>query len=215
METADSVVKYQNPQARGVVDRKQRRDAFLQFLNGKKPDADSQRSGVYSAHVYGNGRRQVKVILLDTRYARESHSIPSAAVLGGRLPIIGRLMPVLGVASRWFATYVGWTDQHIGRILDEEQWAWLEDALRNSTASVNILVSSIQVLTTNPMVESWGHFPTERKRLLGLLREYKPRGLVLVSGDAHIAELIQGGLQQTRPLEVQTSCDLSPTCIRV
>ena len=49
-----------------------------------------------------------------------------------------------------------------------------------------------QVLTSNPLVESWGHFPRSRKRLLDLLQRTDPAGLVILSGDVHHAELASG-----------------------
>ena len=58
-----------------------------------------------------------------------------------------------------------------GDVLGEEQWAWLRRELTNSTAAAHLIVSSIQVLTTSPVVESWGHYPRSRRRLLELLRE--------------------------------------------
>ncbi len=61
--------------------------------------------------------------------------------------------------------------------------------MRDSTAAIHLVVSSIQVLTTSPIVESWGHFPRSKARLLALLAEHNPSGLVLLSGDVHHAEL--------------------------
>ena len=72
-------------------------------------------------------------------------------------------------------------------MLGEEQFTWLEEQVNESKASVHIVVSSIQVLTTNPVVESWGHFPTEKERLLKTLNNVN--GLVILSGDVHHAEI--------------------------
>jgi len=74
-------------------------------------------------------------------------------------------------------------------VLGGEQWEWLKQELENSKASVNVVVSSIQVLTTNPTVEGWGHFPGERQRLLKLLGQ-GISGLFVVSGDVHHAEIL-------------------------
>ena len=83
-------------------------------------------------------------------------------------------------------------------LLRTDQWQWLEDTLETSPAKYNILVSSIQVLTTNPVVESWGHFPTAKKRLLDMLIRINPRGLVLASGDVHHAEVSVINITNTR-----------------
>ena len=75
-------------------------------------------------------------------------------------------------------------------MLGETQWQWLEDQLGHSPADLNIVVSSIQVLTTNPLVESWGHFPHAKARLLDLLVRTRPKHLLLLSGGVHYAELL-------------------------
>ena len=49
----------------------------------------------------------------------------------------------------------------LGEILGENQWKWLELALQDSHADFHGIISSIQILTTNPVVESWGHFSKE------------------------------------------------------
>lgn len=68
-------------------------------------------------------------------------------------------------------------------MLGDEQWKWLQAELESSQAQVHVVVSSVQVLTTNPVMELWGHFPQERKRLLELLNEVP--GTILLSGDVH------------------------------
>lgn len=73
--------------------------------------------------------------------------------------------------------------------LGNDQWIWLEDTLKNSTSDFHVIVSSIQILTTNPVVESWNHYPIERNHLFQLLVDYDPNGLVLLSGDVHYSEI--------------------------
>jgi alkaline phosphatase D len=65
---------------------------------------------------------------------------------------------------------------------------------------VILVLSSVQVLTTNPLFESWGHFPEEKLRLLRLVNQYsklrKERNekdsfaLVFLSGDVHHGEIL-------------------------
>lgn len=64
-----------------------------------------------------------------------------------------------------------------------------------------------QVLTSNPLVESWGHFPRSRKRLLDLLHRTNPAGLVVLSGDVHHAELASGW-RATPPPDVGVDVDV-------
>ncbi|CBZ50893.1 conserved hypothetical protein [Neospora caninum Liverpool] len=113
---------------------------------------------------------EVKLILLDTRHERDDHFIPSA------VSFCFRCLRRLG-------------GNYEGDLLGEEQWRWLESQLTNSTASVHLVVSSIQVSTSLPIVESWGHFPRARQRLINLLERTKPAGLVFLSGDVHFGEI--------------------------
>ena len=76
-----------------------------------------------------------------------------------------------------------------GEILGEKQWKWLELALQDSHADFHGIISSIQILTTNPVVESWGHFPKEKERFFELLKKLDPPGLFFLSGDVHHGEL--------------------------
>ena len=71
---------------------------------------------------------------------------------------------------------VGFGRNYNGQILGSTQWEWLEHTLEASSADFNIIISSIQVLTTNPVFESWGHFPLEKKKLLNLIKDTKPKG---------------------------------------
>ena len=74
-------------------------------------------------------------------------------------------------------------------MLGEQQWKWLEKELSSSTANLNILCSSVQVIADDHGYEKWGNFPNERKRLLSLITHTKPKNLLILSGDRHMAEV--------------------------
>jgi alkaline phosphatase D len=76
-----------------------------------------------------------------------------------------------------------------GDMLGEAQWKWLENELRNSTANLNILCSSIQVIADDHGHEKWGNFPNQRKKLLSLISTVKPKNLLILSGDRHMSEV--------------------------
>lgn len=76
-----------------------------------------------------------------------------------------------------------------GDILGEEQWSWLEGELMNSDAQVHLIGCGIQMIPEEQGFEKWANFPQARNRLLGLLSDTDPPGLLLMSGDRHIAEL--------------------------
>ena len=146
----------------------------------------TQAGGLYGVRAFGQPPRQVKLLMLDTRYSRADHFIPS---IGGSswLPKPGIIAGLIRAAC---AT-LGMGREYAGDILgSEEQWQWLEAELTNSTAAVHLIVSSVQVLTSNPVVESWGHYPRSRVRLLKLLAATRPAGALLLSGDVHFAEFL-------------------------
>ncbi len=78
-----------------------------------------------------------------------------------------------------------------GKILGETQWQWLESALRESTAAVHLIGSGIQILPEEHILRSGLIFPSERERLLTLIARYHTKGVILLSGDRHHAEIMQ------------------------
>lgn len=195
-----------------MPDKEARRDAYLEFLNVTRESGRYHRSGIYSSMDYRHlldddidedgGEGTVRVIFLDTRWHREGHCIPSLA--SNAFVPYGSLV---SCATRWITACLdlpsimspysrgtsssslssSWCPEGGGNLLGEDQWTWLEGQLKSSDASMHVVVSSIQVLTTNPVIESWGHFPRERTRLLNLLNDVP--GLIILSGDVHHAEI--------------------------
>ncbi|DBA02374.1 TPA: hypothetical protein N0F65_007193 [Lagenidium giganteum] len=84
-------------------------------------------------------------------------------------------------------------DQPDGDFLGEQQWKWLEKELVNSKAAFTFVVSGIQVLPDDRIAggESWGRFPAARERLLSLILNSQARGVAILSGDVHFAEINQ------------------------
>ncbi len=138
---------------------------------------------MYHSVTLGSSPQQFKIIFLDTRYSRSDHYFPS---VGGF-----RFLPFAALfasVSRFVASATGLGKNYDGEVLGEMQWKWLDEELRQSTSDFNIIVSSVQVLSTNPLVESWAHFPKEKTRLLKLLYKTGLRNVLLLSGDVHHAE---------------------------
>ena len=82
-------------------------------------------------------------------------------------------------------------------VLGEAQWSWLEDQLRQSTSSVHLVGSSTQIVSEEHPYEKWANFPRARKRLFELFASTKVPGVVVISGDRHMAELAR---VETAPL---------------
>ena len=194
-----------NDRGHELKGKEERRDAYLDFLGVKTENND--RPGVYNSVEFGTEPNKVKVIFLDTRYNRSKHCIPSV----GSNPYLPQ-GAILACLTRLFTSRFNFC-QDDKQVLGEEQWAWFERKLTESTASMHVIVSSIQVLTTNPVVESWGHFPNERKRLLKLINPVP--GMVLLSGDVHHAEISSTKRVnvESRPIIEVTSSGLTHSCV--
>ncbi|WP_162428357.1 alkaline phosphatase D family protein [Pontibacter pudoricolor] len=141
--------------------REQSQQLFWDFIGEPADSPRRKQQGVYSSHTYGPAGKQVKVILLDSRYHRDS---------------LARINKV-------------YQTNYTGDMLGEEQWKWLENELRNSKAQINIIGNGIQVLPEEQVFEKWANFPASRKRLLDMIVATKAPGVILLSGDRHIAEI--------------------------
>eukprot|EP00967_Tisochrysis_lutea_P086546 scaffold122034_cov32-Tisochrysis_lutea.AAC.5 len=106
----------------------------------------TQSNGLYTALTLGRAPREVKVVMLDTRFSRDDHAIPS---VGGSswIPKPGYVAAAIRLAS----AALGIGSAHEGDVLGAEQWEWLRSELTNSSAAVHIIVSSIQVCATECM----------------------------------------------------------------
>jgi alkaline phosphatase D len=121
--------------------------------------------GVYDCVTFGPDGKRVQLILLDTRSFRSPLKKDPAN-------------PKVNIPN----TDAGAT------ILGAEQWAWLERRLREP-AEVRAVVSSISFIPTEHGSEKWSNFPQERSRFLELVRSTQAEGVVIISGDRHLAEL--------------------------
>jgi alkaline phosphatase D len=73
-------------------------------------------------------------------------------------------------------------------LLGKAQWRWLENELKTSTATINIIASSFSVLSTQiPRAEEWKDFKWARRRLFHLLHKHDVSGVLFLTGDRHFA----------------------------
>ncbi len=141
---------------------------FLDFLGVAKDSPRRAQKGIYHAEVFGPPEKRVQIIVLDTRYFRG--------------PLAKR-----GTFIRDQGPYVPSTDK-TSTMLGEAQWKWLEEQLK-VPAKIRILASSIQVVPQDHGWEKWMNLPHERERLYQLLKDTKAAGVIVLSGDRHLAEL--------------------------
>lgn len=134
------------------------------FATGERLSA---HEGVYDAYAFGPSGERVQILLLDTRWSRTK--LARLAEPGPRGP------------------YAQTRDPN-AHMLGEAQWAWLAAKLREP-ADVRILVSSIQVLADGHDYETWDNMPREQRRLIEVIKRSKAKGLIMISGDRHVAGL--------------------------
>lgn len=135
------------------------KNAFLDFFAIPKDDPRHQRDGLYTAYQFGQQGKKVQIILLDTRWFRSLP--PTEATKQKKEP---------------------------ATILGKEQWQWLAEQLKQP-ADLRLLISSIQVIPEQHRWEKWANFPAERNKLLQLLKDSHANGVILLSGDRHLAEI--------------------------
>jgi alkaline phosphatase D len=152
--------------------KRESQQAFLDFFEVPRDDPRRRQEGVYNAHVFGPEGKRVQVILLDGRYFRS----PLKKGFKAGEPGEGRR-----------GVYLSNMDPD-ATMLGEAQWRWLAEQLK-VPAEVRILGSGIQVVADEHGSEAWGNFPRERQRLLRLIRETRAAGVVVLSGDRHLAEV--------------------------
>lgn len=142
---------------------------MLDFYGVPADSPRRARKGCYHAEVYGPPGKRVQVILLDGRYYRTPLKK-------------GEVDPRTRVAA-----YVPTTDP-AATMLGEDQWAWLAEQLRQP-AELRLIGSGVQVLPDEHPFEKWANYPRERERLYRLIRDTRANGVVILSGDRHLAEL--------------------------
>jgi alkaline phosphatase D len=137
------------------------RDLMYDFLDVPADSPLRDKKGGYGAYSYGPEGKRVKVILLDARYFRDTLEMDNRIYIPNEK----------------------------GTVLGDIQWKWLEEELKNNDAQVTVIGSGIQVLPKDHQFEKWANFPYEREKLLNMIGKYNTNGVVLLSGDRHIAEI--------------------------
>lgn len=159
--------------------------AFWHLDPRELPDGE----GVYRSVTVGPAGRRTQIILLDTRSFRSPLKPTDQRGAPGR----ERYLP----------------DEDTDKtLLGEAQWQWLRRVLQEP-AELRLLVSSIQVIADGHGYEAWRLLPAERERLYAMLRELEPEGLILLSGDRHIAGMYRRDIGLEWPLFEATSSSVN------
>lgn len=82
----------------------------------------------------------------------------------------------------------------------EQQLQWLKDNLSSSEATFKVIVTGGEVLNDRNQYEGLHNCPAERQELLGFIRQAKIEGVVFLSGDRHMTELLKRDMKDLYPL---------------
>ena len=166
----------QNDAGAEYVKKKESEQIFMDFFDIPKDSPRRKHSGIYGSYIFGTEGQKVQIILLDTRYFKDTS---------------GRQGNDASDEEKEKQNIVGWykpSDDTTSTLLGEDQWAWLEEQLKEE-ADIRIIGSSVQFLAYEKGMESWGNYPRERSRFFELIEETKANGVIFISGDVHFSEL--------------------------
>ncbi len=153
--------------------KKEAQQEFLDFIQAPANDIRRTREGVYSSETFHTEKGSIKLIMLDTRYFRDSLLLSS---------IEGR-------------RYDHWPKNHKGTVLGDAQWNWLQNELNDETPTFTVIISSIQFIANEHYWEKWGYFPEEVEKLNNMIVQAKAKNIFILSGDRHLAEFSKKELE--------------------
>ncbi len=164
--------------------KEESQDLLLDFFDVSEDSPLRERKGTYSSSLVNWNGKKIKILLLDARYHRDELQKEDRQYVKNKL----------------------------GTILGEEQWGWLSKELSDQSIDLYLIASGIQFIAEDHPFEKWANFPNERKRLFDLIADKKPKGVLMLSGDRHIAEISQQKWKGLKyPLVDVTSSGLTHT----
>jgi len=105
--------------------------------------------------------------------------------------------------------YVGGKPNPEKRMFGTEQMNWLKNSLLNSTNTFKIIVNGSQSLNKTSGGDCWANYPVELEELLDFLELYKISGVLFLSGDKHISEIVKLDRPNNYPLYDITTSSLT------
>lgn len=132
---------------------------LLDFLDEPQDSPRRKQAGVYTSYTFGPLDKQIKVILLDTRYHRDP-LCSDGSILG---------------TSQW--TWL------------EKELKGPASAITIIASSIQVISNLSATTGPLFYLESWGRFPKERNRLFKLISDSKRDAVFFISGDVHFGEI--------------------------
>ncbi|KAG6591176.1 hypothetical protein SDJN03_13522, partial [Cucurbita argyrosperma subsp. sororia] len=158
---------------------------LLDFLDEPLDSPRRKQHGVYASYMFGPIGKQIKVILLDTRYHRDP-MFSDGTILG---------------AAQW--TWL------------ERELKGPESAVTIIGSSIQVISNLSATTRPLFYLESWGRFPKERELLFKLIADSKRNGVFFISGDVHFGEISRFDCGVEYPLYDITSSGLTQAVERV
>nr|KJB14141.1 hypothetical protein B456_002G111700 [Gossypium raimondii] len=158
---------------------------LLDFLDEPQDSPRRKQAGVYTSYTFGPPGKQVKIILLDTRYHRDPLS-SDGSVLGD---------------SQW-----SWLGKEL---------RGTPSAITIIGSSIQVISNLSGTTGPLFYMESWGRFPKERDRLFKLINDSKRDGVFFISGDVHFGEITRYDCAAGYPLYDITSSGLTQAVEKV
>ncbi|CAK9325072.1 unnamed protein product [Citrullus colocynthis] len=158
---------------------------LLDFLEEPLDSPRRKQHGVYASYMFGPIGKQIKVILLDTRYHRDP-LFSDGTILG---------------TAQW--TWL------------ERELKGPESAVTIIGSSIQVISNLSANTRPLFYLESWGRFPEERDLLFKLIADSKRKGVFFISGDVHFGEISRYDCAIDYPLFDITSSGLTQAVERV
>lgn len=158
---------------------------LLDFLDEPQDSPRRKQHGVYASYTFGTVGRQIKVILLDTRYHRDPLS-SDGTILGN---------------SQWT-----WLEKELNGPAS---------AITIIGSSIQVLSNLSATTGPLFYSESWGRFPKERDRLFKMIVDSKRDGVFFISGDVHFGEIARFDCTTGYPLYDITSSGITQAVEKV
>lgn len=181
---------------------------FVQFLGLPEESAMYQRAkrgrGAYGVQVYDFERPAGERLLSDEEAGLDPDVVGDKRLLSSIQSTKEVAIFVLDIRTNRTPWKSDIPDRfqvdNDGDFLGEDQWKWFETAISRSTATVNIIVTGLQVHPERfydpNVVENWSGFRKSQHRLYQTLLQPNVQAPILISGDVHKAQLMRKDCQQ-------------------
>lgn len=149
--------------------KKESQKLFFDFFNIPENSPRRQQDGIYTAESFGPVGQRVQIILLDTRTFRTPLKKQEGKPTSGEGPYVP-------------------DPSEEADMLGQTQWKWLEEQLKQP-ADIRLIGSSVQMVAEDHHWEKWMNMPRQREKFYKLIESTQAKGVIVLSGDRHLAEL--------------------------